>query len=125
MSATPAQKKNAYAMAFPQNVTRLAGAFFIDIRSTTKAICERRFCVKMFRMLWKMDSTRNADPSDSIEVVDLDFNEGFWSFSGFSVAVFSVGVAAGEGNGGILHSGRVMIPVTPSKTIGRSTPLIA
>jgi len=120
MSATPAQKKNAYAMAFPQNVTRLAGAFFIDIRSTTKAICERRFCVKMFRMLWKMDSTRNADPSDSIEVVDLDFNEGFWPFSGFSV-----GVAAGEGNGGILHSGRVMIPVTPSKMIGRSTPLIA
>jgi hypothetical protein len=38
ISATPGQKKKAYAQAFPQNATKLAGACLIDILSTTKAI---------------------------------------------------------------------------------------
>lgn len=52
ISAIPGQKKKAYAVAFPQNVTKLAGAFLMDMRSTTYTICDRRFSTKVFLTLW-------------------------------------------------------------------------
>lgn len=51
MSATPGQKKKAYAVALPQKATRLAAAFRKDILSTTKAICAKRFWMNMLRTL--------------------------------------------------------------------------
>lgn len=71
ISAIPGQKKKAYAQALPQNDTKLAGACLMDIRSTTNAIWDNRFWVKMFRILWWIDSTRKSDPVDPLEQSEL------------------------------------------------------
>src|SRR5215471_960984 len=52
ISATPGQKKQAYAQVFPQKATRLAGVCLIDILSTAYANCETRFWIKILRILW-------------------------------------------------------------------------
>jgi len=72
ISATPGQKKNAYAHALPQKATKLAEALLMDILSTTKAICDNKFCTNMFLTLWCTDSVRNSEPADSNEVLDAD-----------------------------------------------------
>jgi hypothetical protein len=79
MSATPGQKKKAYAHAFPQKATRLAGACLIDMRSTTNAIWDNKFWTKMLRILWWMDSNRKSDPDepDPSEVSDTEVDAYF------------------------------------------------
>lgn len=113
MSATPGQKQKAYAHVLPEKVTRLAAAFRRAILSTTKAICERRFCVKMLRTLWYTDSVRKseeedeADPADLVVLVD---------------AVSARSARAQNGDGDNLHSALSIIPAIPSKIAGRSVP---
>lgn len=63
-----------------------------------------------------MDSIRKPESFEAKEFVDRDFGIG-----GRGCGV-SGGVA--EKKGGILHSGRIMMPVTPSRNVGRSVPEI-
>lgn len=67
ISATPGTKKNAYAAALPQNVTRLAGACRRDILSTTNVICDSRFWTNRFRVLWYTDSVMNCEAEETSE----------------------------------------------------------
>lgn len=120
ISATPGQKKKAYAHAFPQNATKLAGACLIDIRSTTKAIWDKRFWMNIFRILWWIDSRRKSEPDepdepdDPSELSDRGVEACCSDFGRLSLR-WDVGKAT-------LHSGRVMMPTTASKYTGRSVP---
>jgi hypothetical protein len=56
-----------------------------------------------------------SEPLDSIEVVDRDFG-----IDGLIDRGVSLGVV--DENGGILHSGLVIIPVRASRNVGLSVP---
>jgi hypothetical protein len=112
MSAIPGQKQKAYAQVLPQKVTKLAAAWRKDIFSITNDICERRFCVKMFRTLWYTDSARKSEELDAFEdVVDVE-----------DVSTRSASAQKGEGDS--LHSGRSIMPAIASRIAGRSVPEI-
>jgi len=109
-SATPGQKKKAYAQVLPQKATRLAGAVRSDIFSTTKPICAKIFWMKVFRALCWTDSARKSEELELNELEDLE-------------RVLNVDAVL-EWNSEVRHSGLSMMPRMPSRIAGLSVPEI-